>query len=272
MDIGVWSKNRLSSLFKRAADYIHSRNPDAEQWADLEMADQLAAKQKIDWFVDSKGGVTPKMPHNDNDPSFVFGGNSKLNSENDLKTESEEEKARRKAAEEARKGDRENSRDLKKRNLWGALRHNWYAIHDYDDYLRIYPQQPAGGFSKQISDKQLREIIMKCVLEKGWDTLYFYKGNKVDTNTASRATSIIRELTRPASSICKEGPLYKINAQWTAEKRPLHAEYVRMEPEHLPSDFNRALHERMMKREKNAMDRGFRRSQRKELFANLGYA
>jgi hypothetical protein len=154
-------------------------------------------------------------------------------------------------------------RPLKLRNAWGLLRESLLAIHDHGDYLRIGGQQVQGPGPKEISDKQLRQILIKGVLEKGWDTFYFYHGNKIDTGTASRAMGILRELTREASAHCNAGPLAGYNVQ---------ASFVRMPVEKLPSCFSRAHHERLAARELEMRDRKWHRNRLTENIASKGYS
>lgn len=66
-------------------------------------------------------------------------------------------------------------------------------IRDGGGYLSIHPH--AG--KKDLTDRQLRAMILNGVLDKGWTTLYFYKDRThIDPQLTARANAMIDELKR----------------------------------------------------------------------------
>jgi hypothetical protein len=101
------------------------------------------------------------------------------------------------------------------------------------------------------------------VLEKGWDRIYFYKGNKIDIGTASRAMGMMRDLAREPGVHCTAGPLYG---------HPVSIEMTRMPAHELPRCFNRGLHERLKLRETSMLERKRQSNSFKEGWSSSGYS
>ncbi len=85
-------------------------------------------------------------------------------------------------------------------SVWGRYKHRvLMGVSDKDDYLVVDPRGRKNPQTRQkdVSDEQLRLMIVKGVLEKGFQTLYFYKGNNIDPMLTSKAQQMLNDLMKP---------------------------------------------------------------------------
>lgn len=105
---------------------------------------------------------------------------------------------RKKAAlEEAGVAERQQTatRQRYRHNMLGKTQAFYYNISDRGDYFYVWghdranPNSPYGP--RKMSNAQLRKVLIDGILNKGWDTIYFYRHNAIDFETAQRARSIL---------------------------------------------------------------------------------
>lgn len=124
-----------------------------------------------------------------------------------------------------------------------------YGIHDKGDYLSLGGKGRKGpDGEREISDAQLRMMLMTAVIAKGWtDELAFYKGNRIDGQLTMRAKSMLSS---------DPGLHAAFKAAGVTQIPQLQTELVKEAPPWLSSRFAQRRHEaRFNKQErKNAAD------------------
>jgi|GEM_PF-4754791 len=88
---------------------------------------------------------------------------------------------------------------------WGKFhRRVMLNIEDKGDYYRVSgvdKKNPMTG-KREVTDAQLRVIITTAVMTKGWDTIYFYNGNRLDQQLTARANALLKtELGAPGHKL-----------------------------------------------------------------------
>jgi len=140
---------------------------------------------------------------------YVGGGDVKPDeSEEDIAARQEKGRAAREALgeDEAQQEAEQNNKHKEKENwfTWYHRRFKWgIADHDQGEdgrgFMTINPKGPLDKRSgtRSLTDKQLAAIILKMTLEKGYHTLYFYRGRNIDQALTQRANQMISQMSHP---------------------------------------------------------------------------
>ena len=167
---------------------MQQRVPDMEQF--LQDADERQKLQKK--MITDLGGATLS-------PAQQTWLERLKKRKDDLDDELEERQSNTQQIEEVRQ------RKLKQTpESLGMLRHAWGSTFgglsfyetDRGDYFKITGRGDKNPYTgeRTPSDKQIRETILRLVKEQGCDTIYCYKGNKIDPQLTSRTRQILSEM------------------------------------------------------------------------------
>jgi hypothetical protein len=82
--------------------------------------------------------------------------------------------------------------------IMGVLGNAFSGIRDKGDYFKVALSQLNGELNREQIKEQVKKIITQGVLNKGWDTFYFYNDkNQIDPVLTSLAREAAIELTQP---------------------------------------------------------------------------
>jgi hypothetical protein len=142
-------------------------------------------------------------------------------------------------------------------DLWSGI----YVHNGMGNFFTVASAQtdPRSG-EKTLSDRQLKRIIAKALLENRWNELYFYRGNKIDVKLMQRAQSIYN-LQMPS-----------LRARMATEGRAINFSTSLMDkPEPWAGVLRRAFgHALDVGAQNRAIARSTRQAKRAEFWATLG--
>ena len=176
-------------------------------------ADQAPVESRAEDIVAKDTGVV--TPTVNGGPEILIGGEQgpEISEEERLRRaailatqlrEIDEEDMRRAEEERRKKNEDSPQGPQKERSRIGNLYTRWgLSIETYDDYFTVGGgKATAANPQGQMSNAQLKAMILTAAFEKNWHTLYFYKDRStIDPALTARAQQMIAELQRPGQPL-----------------------------------------------------------------------